>query len=123
MTFGGRTYFVGTFAVVFHLAVIVGIFYASWTSAPSVNAPGVKLDGPTQPIAVRTTIIKTSPSLSSGKGVDPVQPIKVRTITIGGPSAPPLGTGPEPIKCDSNPRIKIVPPYLPPNRSANSSLN
>jgi hypothetical protein len=68
MTFGGRTYFVGTFAVVFHLAVIAGIFYVSWTGAPSVNAPSVNVVGSMQqPRAVRTITISPSPASGSDR--------------------------------------------------------
>ncbi len=90
MKFGGRTYFVGTFAVVFHLAVIVGIFYAAWTSAPSVNAPSVNLDGPVRFTILRTKATK-APVLASEL---PIQPIAVRTIKIGAASAPPSASGP-----------------------------
>jgi hypothetical protein len=58
MTFGGRTYFVGTFAVVFHLAVLAGIIHASWRLAPSVDVVGSMQ----QPRAVRTITISPSPA-------------------------------------------------------------
>jgi hypothetical protein len=58
MTFGGRTYFVGTFAVVFHLAVLAGIIHASWSVAPSMDVVGSMQ----QPRAVRTITISPSPA-------------------------------------------------------------
>jgi hypothetical protein len=66
MKSGGRNYFVTAFAVVFHLAVIVGIFHASWTHVPSVDAASVNLVGSMQqPRAVQTISFKAAPASAS----------------------------------------------------------
>lgn len=68
MGFRGRNHFLLAFAVVFHLAVIAGIFHAFWSYLPSVGAPDVNLEGSVhRPRIVRTIAI--SPALPSGSDI------------------------------------------------------
>jgi hypothetical protein len=57
MTFGRRNYFLSA-VIGLNLALITGIVLVFWSYAPNMN-----LDGPLQPIAVRTVTLKESPGL------------------------------------------------------------
>lgn len=87
MKLRGRNYFLDALAIVFHLAVAVGIFHASWTYVPSVSAPNENLVG----------------------SMEPIQPVAVRTIAIG-KAGPPLPSGPGLMNDEPGPGIELVPP-------------